>query len=170
MVEVVAVDLTTLFGRIVSALRQEMKLSQAVFAEKLSWDRSLLARVESGRNTASIDNVYMLEEAFMLAGLLRGHGDLVLLSERAVREAQGRGFRVVVGRLPKPEGDGPVEIPSLDRIISRVVDDWLEAEEAEEEPDEEVAEEAEEEEDKPDPEPVAVRLRARAVALQKRKR
>lgn len=160
MNELVAVDLTTLFGRIVSAFRQEMKLSQAVFAEKLSWDRSLLARVESGRNTATIDNIYLLEEAFMLAGLLREHGEMMLLCERAAREAQGRGFRVMAGRLPKPEGDGPVEIPSLDRIISRVVDDWLEGAE-DEEP-------ADEEDVQPDPKPVAVR--ARAVAVRRRKK
>ena len=63
-----AVDLASIFGRIVAALRQEQGASQAVLAGRLTWDRSLLARIEAGRNTANIDNIFELEEVFMADG------------------------------------------------------------------------------------------------------
>lgn len=119
------VDLTTVFGRIVGALRQELGHSQAAFAERMTWDRSLLARIESGRNLASIDNIFELEERFMEEKLIFGHGDLVELTGRATREAKRRGLRPVYGSIAKPEGDTPVEVPTLDRIVARIVDDWL---------------------------------------------
>ena len=39
-----AVALSSIIGRIVAALRQEMGLSQAALAGRVRWDRSLLAR------------------------------------------------------------------------------------------------------------------------------
>jgi transcriptional regulator with XRE-family HTH domain len=43
-----AVDLSTIIGRIVAALRQEQGASQATLAGRMTWDRSLLARIEAG--------------------------------------------------------------------------------------------------------------------------
>lgn len=119
------VDLTTIIGRVVSAFRQEMNISQAVFADRLKWDRSLLARIESGRNTANIDNIYELEKQFLESDLIGRHGDLVELTNLVAREAIRRGFRVWVGNLPKPEGEDPVELRSLDRLVAVVIDTWL---------------------------------------------
>jgi transcriptional regulator with XRE-family HTH domain len=119
------VDLTTIFGRIVGMLRQELGLSQAAFSEGMKWERSLIARIETGRNMATLDNIFELEQRFMEEKLIYGHGDLVELTARATREAIRRGLRPVYGAVSKPEGDAPVEVPTLDRIVARIVDDWL---------------------------------------------
>lgn len=121
-----AVDLSSIIGRIVAALRRELGASQAVLSARLSWDRSLLARIEAGRNTANIDNIFELEEAFMADRLIEGHGDLVELTSRVVHEAKRRGLRPVVGQTTQPEGQESVEAATLDRIVARIVDDWLE--------------------------------------------
>ena len=119
-----AVDLASIIGRIVAALRQEQGASQAVLAGRLTWDRSLLARIEAGRNTATIDNIFELEEVFMADGLIESHGDLVELTSRVVHEAKRRGLRPVVGRADKLDA-ASVETVTLDRIVARIVDDWL---------------------------------------------
>lgn len=120
-----AVELTTITGRIIAMLRQELGSSQAALAGRLTWDRSLLARIESGRNTATIDNIFELEEVYLAGGLLAEHGDLVTLTACVVNEAMRRGLRVVVGKSERPEGEESVEVATLDRIVARVVDDWL---------------------------------------------
>lgn len=122
-----AVDLSTIIGRIIAALRQEQGASQATLAGRMTWDRSLLARIEAGRNTANIDNIFELEELFIADDLMDRHGDLVELCSRVVREAKRRGLRPVVGRTTKPEGEEPVDAPTLERIIARIIDDWLTA-------------------------------------------
>jgi transcriptional regulator with XRE-family HTH domain len=117
-----AVDLATITGRIVAALRHEQGATQATLAGRMRWDRSLLARVEAGRNTATIDNLFELEEVFLADGLVRRHGDLVELVGRIVHEAKRRGLSPVVGRT----GEQPsAETALVDRIVARVVDDWL---------------------------------------------
>ena len=130
-----AVDLSSIIGRIVAALRQELGLSQAALSGRMQWDRSLLARIEAGRNTANIDNLFELEEAFMAEDLIDSHGDLLDLCSRVAHEAKRRGLRPVVGRSAKPEGQVSVETATLDRIVARIVDDWLVAMEEELEPD-----------------------------------
>ncbi len=120
------VDLSTIVGRIVGALRQEMHLSQSAFSTAIRWDRSLLARIETGRNTANADNMYEAETIFIGKNLLQRHGDIMLLAHRVAWQAKDRGLTVMVGNLEKPEGEGPVEVHTLDRIVSRVIDDWLE--------------------------------------------
>ncbi len=122
-----AVDLSSIIGRIVAALRQELALSQAALSGRMQWDRSLLARIEAGRNTANIDNLFELEEVFMAEDLIASHGDLLELCSRVAHEAKRRGLRPVVGRTAKPEGQVSVETATLDRIVARIVDDWLEA-------------------------------------------
>jgi len=120
-----AVDLSTIVGRIVAALRQEQGASQTTLAGRMTWDRSLLARIEAGRNTANVDNLFELEEVFMADRLIERHGDLLELSARVVHEAKRRGIRTLVGRIEKPEDQEPIEPAVLDRIVARTVDDWL---------------------------------------------
>ena len=120
-----AVDLSSIIGRIVAALRREQGVSQATLAGRMSWDRSLLSRVEAGRNTATIDNIFELEEVFLVDGLIEGHGALVALTSRVAHEAKRRGLRPVVGRVARPEGQQSVELATLDRIVARIVDDFL---------------------------------------------
>jgi transcriptional regulator with XRE-family HTH domain len=120
-----AISLSSIIGRIVATLRQEQGVSQAVLAARMSWDRSLLARIESGRNTANIDHLFELEEVFTADGLLEGHGDLLELCGRVVHEAKRRGLRPVVGRTERAEGQESIEAATLDRIVARIVDDWL---------------------------------------------
>lgn len=120
-----SIDLTTIFGRIVAALRADLSESQAGFARRLQIDRSLLARIESGRNTASIDHVFLIEEAFIAAHRIRCHGDLVLLAGKVVREIKQRGGSAVYGNVLRPEGDEDLGVAVLDRIVAVVVDPWL---------------------------------------------
>ena len=120
-----AVDLSSIFGRVIAALRQEQGASQATLASRMSWDRSVLARIEAGRNTANVDNIFEMEEVFMADTLIERHGDLLELTSRVVHEAKGRGLRPVVGRMERPEGQESVETATLDRIVARIVDDWL---------------------------------------------
>ena len=120
-----SVDLTTIFGRVVAALRADLSESQAGFARLLQIDRSLLARIESGRNTASIDHVFLIEEAFIRANRVRWHGDIVLLAARVVREVKQRGGSAVYGNVVRPEGDEDLGVAVLDRIVAVVVDAWL---------------------------------------------
>lgn len=120
-----AVGLSSIIGRIIAALRRELGASQAAIAGRLRWDRSLLARIESGRNTATIDNIFELEVLLQGEGLLARHGDLVELSGRVAREAKRRGLVPVVGKSELQEGQESVEAATLDRIVARVVDDWL---------------------------------------------
>jgi len=129
-----AVDLSSIVGRIVAAFRRELGLSQAALSGHMQWDRSLLSRIEAGRNTANIDNLFELEGVFMAEGLIASHGDLTELCSRVAHEAKRRGFRPVVGRTPKPEGQVSVETTTLDRIVARIIDDWLEAMKEEPEP------------------------------------
>ena len=102
-------------------------MSQAALATRMTWDRSLLARIESGRNTPSVDNLLELEEVFMVERRIDAHGDLMFLVAEVAHEAKRRGLRPVYGNTEKPEdGQEPVEIATLDRIVARIVDDWLE--------------------------------------------
>ncbi len=119
------VDFSTIFGRVVGALRQEIKKSQAEFSRDIKWDRGLLARIESGRNTAGVDNIYELGTQFRDANLIHRRADLFEIADRVAARARERGLRIWVGNLPKPDGEGPIEVLTLDRIVSRVVDDWL---------------------------------------------
>ena len=120
-----AVDLATIIGRIIALFRKELGLSQTELAGRMKWDRSVLSRIEGGRNTANIDNIFELEEQFMADHLIEGHGDLTRLTAEVVYEARRRGLRPVVGHVEKPEGEEPVEVPALDRIVARILDDWL---------------------------------------------
>lgn len=129
-----AVPLATIIGRIVALFRKELGQSQTEMASRMKWDRSVLSRIESGRNTATIDNIFELEELLIADRLIREHGDLTKLTGQVVYEARRRGLRPVVGHTEIPEGEESVELSTLDRIVARIVDDWLvgmgEAEEA----------------------------------------
>jgi transcriptional regulator with XRE-family HTH domain len=120
-----AVSLATIIGRIIALFRKELGQSQTELAGRMKWDRSVLSRIEGGRNTATIDNIFELEELFMADHLIKGHGDLTRLTSDVVYEARRRGLRPVVGHDETPEGEEPVEAPALDRIVARVIDDWL---------------------------------------------
>ncbi len=119
-----AVALATITGRVVAALRHEQGATQSALAGRMRWDRSLLARIEAGRNTATIDNLFELEEILLADGLIRRHGDLVELVNRVVRVAKRRGLRPVVGR-PAGEEQPSAEPAAVERIVGRVIDDWL---------------------------------------------
>ena len=120
-----AVDLSSIIGRIVAALRREQGASQATLAGRMGWDRSLLSRIEAGRNTATIDNIFELEVVFLADGLIESHGALVALTGLVVHESVRRGLRPVVGRTSAAEGQQSVEVAALDRIVARIVDDFL---------------------------------------------
>lgn len=120
-------DVSTIFGRLVAGLRRESGKSQVTLAAELSWDRSLLSRIESGRNTATIDNIIELEQALKAMGLIMKDGDLTAMVADVARELKKEGFRPAVGMTPKPPGEEPVPAPALDRIVGGVLHRWLKA-------------------------------------------
>jgi transcriptional regulator with XRE-family HTH domain len=117
-------SLSGIVGRIVASLRMEQGVPQVELAGRLGWDRSLLARIETGRNTANIEHLFELEEVFLADGLLESHGDLLELCNRVVQEARRRGARVMVGRSAEA-GEQELETSLVDRLVARIVDDWL---------------------------------------------
>lgn len=119
------VDLTTAFGRVVAALRNALHLTQTDMSDDLGWPRGVLARVETGRNTANIDNIVELEDFFIARELIHRRGELTELTCGIVRELQDRGHRAIYGNQPKPDGDDPIDAPGLDRIVGTYVDNWL---------------------------------------------
>lgn len=119
-----AVPLNTLFGRLVAALRQETGRSQAAFARKLAWDRSLLSRIESGRNTATVENLFALERAFRDEDVLADAGDLAELLDRAARRARRREIVVLYGQDP-PADAVPVPLARLDCIVGAVLERYM---------------------------------------------
>lgn len=123
------VDLSTFFGRVVAALRQETGRSQSALAREMGWDRSLLSRIESGRNTATIDNVLQLELTFKAYGLLEEHGELLWLLSEVMRAGTDRGFVPVLGQMPKPHEGELAPVAALDRLVMVVLDEWLKDEE-----------------------------------------
>lgn len=120
-----AYDLSTIVGRIVARLRIEHGLTQAELATKLEFDRSLLVRLETGRNTTNIDHLFLIEAFFLRARLLQRHGDVTLLAADVARRLKKRGAVPVYGMLPKPENVGDVESPALDRVVTVALDEWL---------------------------------------------
>jgi transcriptional regulator with XRE-family HTH domain len=118
------IQLTTILGRIVAALRLERRLSQAELAKRIGWERSLLARVEVGRNLASVDNIYEIEQDLIGAGQIRHHGDLVYLAHLALEEARRRGFVPIYGTLRAEDPIAEADNHIIDRIVARVLDDW----------------------------------------------
>lgn len=120
------IDITSVFGRVTSALRRELKVSQAVFADELKMDRSLLARVESGRNVATINDIVRLEQRFRKTELLEEHGDLYSLTLKVVSVLDRRGARVALGKIRLKEGEEVMDTAVVDRITLRVVDRFFE--------------------------------------------
>lgn len=118
-------DLSTIVGRIVARLRVELALTQADLATKLDFDRSLLVRLETGRNTTNVDHLFLIEAFFLRTGLLRRHGDLTLLAADVAHRLKRRGAVPVYGMVPKPENVGEVESPALDRVVTVALDEWL---------------------------------------------
>jgi hypothetical protein len=70
--------------------------------------------------------IFELEKRFIEDKLIVGHGRLVELTVKTTNDATRRRLRTVYGSSSKAEGEAPVEVPTLDRILARVVDAWLE--------------------------------------------
>lgn len=117
--------LSTIIGRIVARLRIEMVLTQAQLAERLQFDRSLLTRIETGRNTVNADHLFLLEQVFIRGGRLGHHGDLLYLAARVAGRLKRRGAVPVYGVLPKPDSVGEVETPAVDRVVVLILDEWI---------------------------------------------
>lgn len=131
-------DVTTVFGRVVSILRKDLRLSQLQLADELRLDRSLLTRVEIGRNIATIDVMAKLEEYFLNEEVLTDHGDLMTLTSRVAEALQRRGAQVVYGKAGPSDQVALLDLGILDRVAARVVDRWMEeVEEDDEDGDEE---------------------------------
>lgn len=122
---VFATDLTTILGRIILMFRRALGLSQAEFGDFLHYDRSLIARLEVGRNLANIDNIHQIETLLRQRQLMARHGDLVLLTNRVAYELSQRGFGLLHGRTEEVPGVAPMDMATLDRVVNGVVDTYI---------------------------------------------
>ncbi len=110
------VQLTAVFGAVVACCRQDLGETQAAFADRIGLERSLLARIETGRNTATIEDVAVFDQAFHGP---RGDGAFSL-TVRCVNEAKRRGIAVLTRRQEAPEGSLPLPRSSLVRLVAVV--------------------------------------------------
>lgn len=97
-----------IMGRIIATLRAATAATQAGFAAKLSIDRSRLARLETGRNTITINDMWICERGLIAASVMLAHGDL---------------FRLMVRAIEK--GAESCTPPALERLVARIVDDYV---------------------------------------------
>ncbi len=122
---------TTVLGRLVSALRAELGLNQIEFAERCGLHESAIARIETGRNTISMDHVLLLESVFKGAGLLLSFGDLTRLMSQVRHLLIQDGVEVRLGKLSRLSerigGRKPRKFYShrlIDLAVASVLFDW----------------------------------------------
>ncbi len=118
-------DFTTVFGRLLVAFRKELGLSQTQLGEQLRDDRSLIARLEAGRNIANLDNLHKLERLLIQRNLISRHGDLVLLAHRVATIIANRGIGVVYGKLEEHGEVAQLDPANVDRVVASVLDSYL---------------------------------------------
>ena len=126
-----AVDIPTIFGRVLAALRDEQGDSKTSFARRLKWDRNVLMRLESGQSAVTIGDLIRLERTLKKAGQPIDVGDLTALTARVANVLWNRDVRVSYGwgrRSRMREDEAPLETAALDRVVAVVLDKWFEKE------------------------------------------
>lgn len=109
-----------LFGRCITAIRQDLGLSQEELAERLRIKRSALTHIETGRSAPSF---YVLMWLGQHVGSARRDRDataafaLFHLSARALRRQ-----RIRVVNRPAREDDVILETVRIDRVVGAVFD------------------------------------------------
>lgn len=116
------VELTTIFGRLVAILRALAGHTQGSFAQLLCVDRSLLARIETGRNMATLDHILLIESKLRELGRISGPGHLVSLCNAVAVSIIQRGGNVAYRKDPAGL-PAQVSIPTaaLDVVVSQVL-------------------------------------------------
>lgn len=72
------------FGYVLGKIRRLAGFSQATFAELIPMERSRLARIECGRQRATVGDVLAIEAALLKLGAIPNDGHLVWLTARAI--------------------------------------------------------------------------------------
>ena len=121
--------LSCVIGRLIALFRAEYGLSQAEFGAPIGYDRSLVARLEVGRNIINVDNIHDVEHLLVEGGLLARPGDLLLLGNRVALELHRRGYRVMTGKAEDHVGQELLDLSILDRVVASIADSYLQAEE-----------------------------------------
>lgn len=113
----VPIDLDVLFGALLRALRAKTGRTQAQLAAALGWDRSLVVRLESGRNTPTIHELVALERLLLGLGVLDAPGSLMALMHRAISGLEAVGARPVI--LPRRNAPAlsPDELSLMESLI-----------------------------------------------------
>lgn len=78
-----------------------------------------------GHNQATIDNIHQRETLLSQHLLLARHGELVLLTNQVAYEISLRLFGLMHGRTEEVQGVAPMDMPTLDRVVNRVVDTYI---------------------------------------------
>ena len=110
-----------IFGRLVSAFRSETLLNQIAFSKECHLSTGALARIEAGRNVATIDHIVSIEYALLDRDLIDDCGDLLILVDDCLNELRELGIRVIRGKLALAES---CPITTIDRVVGKVVLDW----------------------------------------------
>lgn len=95
----ISVDLDVLFGQILRHLRTTAGHTQAQLADALGWDRSLIVRIEAGRNTPTIHELVALEQLLLANQLIDAPGRLLDMVHRVLAMFPAMGMRPLV--LPR---------------------------------------------------------------------
>jgi len=121
---VVQTTISLVFGRVLAAVRKDAGYSQRRLLRKARMRPGSIARLETGKATGTIAQIFKLETA--LYDVLHGPGTLQQLLAQCVSKLRARRILVLVEQQPDP--DLPkLEPQRLDRLIAPVIDDWLNA-------------------------------------------
>lgn len=131
-------SLSLVFGRALAAVRKDAGYSQRELLKDAGMRPGSIARLETGKATATIAQIIKLEET--LRDVLHAPGTLQQILSLCVDELRDRRIHVLVEQRPDP--DIPELRPQrLDRIIAPVIDEWLDALQALDEIEEELDDE-----------------------------
>ncbi len=89
----VDIDLAVVFGKLLRALRARRGASQDQLAAALRWDRGLLSRIEAGRNTPTINELFEVDRLFRQSGDLVQPGQLLGLVQQVLEAVEEVGLR-----------------------------------------------------------------------------
>ena len=114
--------LPLIFGRCVSQLRRELKLTQGEFADKVKMERATLGSIESGRSAASVMQIMKFSRIFYEELSLDTYGDLMTLAMLAADYLQKDLGVYIPPNNAEPERHLPLETSKIDQYVRRIFD------------------------------------------------
>lgn len=119
------VDTATLFGRALHAVRAKSGLKQSELAELVGLKRAAVTHLETGRTTPTFYVLMRLGDRLRKSRDVGDPTTLIALVHETARELNHRGVRVVNRPLRPEEEDRRTPTDVIDRVVSRIYDEWL---------------------------------------------